>query len=77
MMKFTSEDKEIHLVRSAVKEVIIDTASDSATVVTEKKQYAVDVQTAKDIIRRCDDKSLDHLITAINNLTQMIRARVH
>lgn len=77
MMRFTLGDKEIHLVRSAVKEVVIDTALDSATVVTDKNQYAVDVQTAKEIIRRCEDKSLDHLITAINNLTHMIRARVH
>lgn len=77
MLKLTSsKGQEVHIAPSAIKEVVIYRAQNKAAVYTDNNVYETDVKTAEVLISDSQDRSLSHLTTAINRLTEMIRARV-
>lgn len=78
MIQFrTTDDRTIHASKNAIKEVIFNSTDKSAPaiIVTEKNKYYVSASEAMNVVNAC--KENDYLAHAINNLTNMIRARIH
>ena len=73
----TKAGYEVYLAKSTIKEIVFNPNGEEAMIYTEKNYHRVDVDTAKKLVNSINERSTEHLVTAINNLTNMIRARVH
>ena len=73
----TLNNQEIHVSKDTVKEIVFDENLKKTKVVTDKNEYMVDKINANHVIAECRYDKIDRLTNAINNLTNMIRARVH
>lgn len=73
----TKAGYDVYLAKSTIKEIVINPNGEEAMLYTDSNSHKVDVETAKKLANSINERSTEHLITAINNLTNMIRARVH
>lgn len=73
----TTDGLEVHMSKTTVKEIIINPNAETATIYTDRNAHEVSVETARRISEGLRDNNTERLTTAINNLTLMIRARVH
>lgn len=73
----TKAGYDVYLAKSTIKEIVFNPNGEEAMIYTEKNYHRVDVDTAKKLVNSINERSTEHLVTAINNLTNMIRARVH
>ncbi len=73
----TKAGYDVYLAKSTIKEIVFNPNEEEAMIQTDNNYHKVDVDTAKKLANSINEKSTEHLITAINNLTNMIRARVH
>lgn len=73
----TKAGYDVYLAKSTIKEIVFNPNGEEAMIQTDNNYHKVDVDTAKKLANSINEKSTEHLITAINNLTNMIRARVH
>lgn len=77
MYKIITEDnKTVYLSLDAVQEVVIDPSMNESVIYTGSRSYKVTAETATDLIETRRDRSNVRLTTAINNLTQILRARL-
>ena len=77
MYKIITEDnKTVYLSLDAVQEVVIDPSMNESVIYTGSRSYKVTDETANDLIETRRDRSNVRLTTAINNLTQILRARL-
>lgn len=68
---------DVYLSKSTIKEIVFNPNDEEAMIYTDKNSHKVDIDTAKKLANSINERSTEHLVTAINNLTLMIRARVH
>ena len=77
MYKIVTEDsKVVYLSLDAVKEIVVDSAQNDAVIYTDVRSYKVTAEAVQDLINARLDNSSVRLISAINNLTQILRARL-
>lgn len=73
----TKAGYEVYLAKSTIKEIVFNPNGEEAMIYTDKNSHKVDVDTAKKLVSSINERNTEHLVTAINSLTHMIRARVH
>lgn len=80
MLKIKTETGDVYLSPSAIQAVIIPTDERKATIMTNEKNFTTeDVQKVKDYLYDMTqtNKEISHLSSAIRNLTNILRARLH
>lgn len=73
----TKDGYDVYLAKSTIKEIVFNPNGEEAMIYTDNNSHKVDVDTATKLANSINERSTENLITAINNLTLMIRARVH
>jgi hypothetical protein len=77
MFKITTDDnKVVYLPNHSIKEIVIDPSANEAIITTNDKSYKTTATDVKESIDLNESKEIERLSATINNLTQLLRARL-
>lgn len=78
MIKITLKNSQIvYLAKEAIMEIYPMPDSKCSVIKTTDNEYIIDSSEVQRIIEETNNNSVDHLASAIRNLTNILRARLH
>lgn len=78
MIKITLKNSQIvYLAKEAIMEIYPMPESKCSVIRTAGNEYIVDSSEVQNIVEEANNNSVDHLASAIRNLTNILRARLH
>lgn len=78
MIKITLKNSEvIYLSKKAILEIYPIPEPKCSAIRTASNEYIIDSSEVQRIVEETNDSSADHLSSAIRNLTNILRARLH
>lgn len=77
MIQFTEHGNDIFVPKDKVSMILINELDGIARIKTEKTEHIVSIEKAREIIEELKSNEVAHLSSAIRNLTNLLRARLH
>lgn len=78
MIKITLKNSQIvYLAKEAIMEIYPMPDPKCSVIRTAGNEYIVDSSEVQNIVEEANNNSVDHLASAIRNLTNILRARLH